>query len=135
MSSKPSTPILQRRYADSEFSRIPVISRSPIPFHRTNSMRTRPNCLLNQLNESTLKQHNKNFSKVDEREKLKLNLQRIRRGSFSMDTKSDANNIDAGGTDEVDKSAVSTKQINGDLRRNSYANKNDRGLMVSCCGW
>lgn len=135
MSSKPSTPILQRRYADSEFSRIPVISRSPIPFQRTYSMRMRPNCLLNQLNESTLKQHNKNFSKADDREKLKLNLQRIRRGSFSMDTKSDANNIDAGGTDEVDKSAVSTKQMNGDLRRNSCTNKNDRGLMVSCCGW
>lgn len=135
MSSKPSTPILHRRYADSEFSRIPVVvSRSPIPFRRTNSMRMRSNCLLNQLNESTLKQHNKNFSKADDREQLKLNLQRIRRGSLSMDPKSDANNIDTGGTtgnDEIDKSASSTKHMNGDVRRNSSFTKNDRG-MVSC---
>lgn len=128
-SSKPTTPILQRRYADIEFSRIPVISRSPIPFHRTYSMRMRPNCLLNQLNETTLKQHNKVFSRADDKEHLKLNLQRLRRGSFSMDTKSDSNHVDTGGTDEVDR-AVSTKQMNGDLRRNSFT-KNDR-VMVSC---
>ncbi|CAH1708211.1 unnamed protein product [Chironomus riparius] len=132
MSSKPSTPILQRRYADSEFSRIPVISRSPIPFHRTYSMRMRPNCLLNQLNETTLKQHNKVFSRADDKEHLKLNLQRIRRGSFSMDTKSDSNHVDTGGTDQVDR-AINIKQMNSDLRRNSFT-KNDRGMTLNLNG-
>lgn len=143
MSSKPSTPILQRRYAENEFSRIPVVSRSPIPFHRTYSMRLRSNCLLNQLNESTLKQHNKNFAHLkstsaaagDQRQS-KLNLQRQRRSSFSMESKSEANNIDTGGgcngdvaRDEVDHSVGETKLMNGDLRRSSFSKNHDRGMV------
>lgn len=135
MSSKPSTPVLQRRHAHSEFSRIPVSSRSPIPFRRANSMRMRPDCLLTQLNESTLKQHNKNFSKLDNKEQLKLNSQQIRRGSLSMESKSDANQIDTGGTDEVDACVVSTKLMNGDLRRNSFTNRiGDRGMTLNLNG-
>lgn len=108
-SSKPSTPILQRRYGGSggenEFSgvsRIPI-SLSPVPFRRTNSMRLRPNCSLynntntnsSTLSETTLKQHNKNFQQLknnnsavcsDRVRQLRLiNLQRARRGSLCMD--------------------------------------------------
>ena len=130
MSSKPSTPILQRRYHESESSRIPI-SLSPVPFRRTYSMRLRTNCL---LNETTLKQHNRNLQQtrafVDRNQKqLKLNLNYPRRGSLSMDTKSDSNGIDSGGTDEVDRSP-NYKHLNGNLRRSSFT-KNDRGGMVS----
>lgn len=133
MSSKPSTPILQRRYGESETSRIPI-SLSPVPFRRTYSMRLRTNCL---LNETTLKQHNRNLlqsrATVDRNQKqLKLNLNYNRRGSLSMDTtKTDSNGIDTGGTtgtDETDHSPC-TKHLNGGLRRTSF-NKNDRGAMV-----
>lgn len=130
MSSKPSTPIAQRRYPENETSRIPI-SLSPIPFRRTYSMRLRTNCL---LNETTLKQHNRNLLQsraiVDRNQKqLKLNLNyNNRRGSLSMDTKPDSNGIDSGGSDEVDKSS-SAKHCNGILRRSSFT-KNDRGMMV-----
>lgn len=130
MSSKPSTPVLQRRYHESETSRIPV-SLSPIPFRRTYSMRLRNNSL---LNETTLKQHNRNHPQartiVDRNhQQLKLNLSYNRRGSFShsMDTKSDSNGIDSGGTvDEVDHNPH--KHLNGGLRRSSF-NKHDRGMV------
>lgn len=127
MSSKPSTPVLQRRYPESESSRIPI-SLSPIPFRRTYSMRLRTNCL---LNETTLKQHNKNLQQsrsVVERnhQQLKLNLNYQRRGSFSMDTKSDSIGVDSGGTDEVNHSPH--KHLNGSLRRSSF-NKPDRGMV------
>jgi hypothetical protein len=137
MSSKPSTPVLQRRYAESEVSRIPI-SRSPIPFHRTFSMRLRPNCLLNQLNETTLRQHNKNFTHLksdDKAQQLKLNLRRARRGSLSMDSKSDANTVDTGGgdgavaCDEVDKAVSAKPLMNGDLSRSCHTTKNDRGMV------
>lgn len=128
-SSKPSTPIAQRRYPESESSRIPI-SLSPVPFRRTYSMRLRNSCL---LNETTLKQHNRNLQQsraiVDRNQKqLKQNLNyQQRRGSFSMDTKSESNDIDSGGTDEVDKSQ-SYKHLNGNLRRSSFT-KNDRGMV------
>lgn len=130
MSSKPSTPIAQRRYSENETSRIPI-SLSPIPFRRTYSMRLRTNCL---LNETTLKQHNRNLLQsraiVDKNQKqLKLNLNYNRRGSPSMDTKPDSNGIDSGGSDEVDHSS-SARHCNGILRRSSF-NKNDRGMV---CG-
>lgn len=129
MSSKPSTPVAQRRYGEHESSRIPI-SLSPIPFRRTYSMRLRTNCL---LNETTLKQHNRNLLQtrniVDRNhQQLKLNLSYNRRGSLSMDTKSDSNGIDSGGTDEVDRSPQSFKHLNGSLRRSSF-NKNDRGMV------
>lgn len=130
MSSKPSTPVAQRRYGENEMSRIPI-SLSPIPFRRTYSMRLRTNCL---LNETTLKQHNRNLlqarNNVDRNhQQLKLNLCYNRRGSLSMD-KSDSNCIDSGGTDEVDHSPCSLKNLsfNGNLRRSSF-NKNDRGMV------
>lgn len=131
MSSKPSTPIAQRRYPESETSRIPI-SLSPIPFRRTYSMRLRANCL---LNETTLKQHNRNLLQsraiVDRNQKqLKLNLNYNRRGSLSMDVKPDSNGLDSACSDEVDQSS-SVKHLNGILRRSSF-NKNDRGGMV---GW
>lgn len=134
MSSKPSTPVLQRRYHESESSRIPV-SLSPIPFRRTYSMRLRANCL---LNETTLKQHNRNHQQartiVDRNhQQLKSNLSYNRRGSFShsMDAKSDSNGIDSGGTaDEVNLNPH--RHLNGSLRRSSF-NKHDRGGMV-CWG-
>lgn len=129
MSSKPSTPVAQRRYPQNETSRIPI-SLSPVPFRRTYSMRLRTNCL---LNETTLKQHNRNLQQsrsVVERshQQLKLNLSYNRRGSLSMDTKSDSNGIDSGGTDEVDHSPSSSKLCNGHLRRSSF-NRNDRGMV------
>lgn len=122
MSSKPTTPVSQRRYKENESSRIPI-SLSPVPFRRTNSMRLRTNCL---LNETTLKQHNRNLlqtrnSIVDRNQHLKLNLSHNRRGSFSMDTKPDSNGVDTGGTDEVDQSS---KHCNGVLRRSSFTNRN-----------
>lgn len=131
MSSKPSTPIAQRRYPESETSRIPI-SVSPLPFRRTYSMRLRTNSL---LNETTLKQHNRNLLQsraiVDRNQKhLKLNLNFNRRGSVSMDAKPDSNGLDSGCSDEVDQSC-SSKHLNGILRRSSF-NKNDRGGMV---GW
>lgn len=131
MSSKPSTPIAQRRYPENESSRIPI-SVSPVPFRRTNSMRLRTNCL---LNETTLKQHNRNLLQtraiVDRNQKqLKLNLNYNRRGSYTMDSKSDSNGIDSPGTDEVDRSPCLKHPNGGSLRRSSF-NKNDRGGMVS----
>lgn len=131
MSSKPSTPIAQRRYPESETSRIPI-SLSPVPFRRTYSMRLRTNCL---LNETTLKQHNRNLlqtrATVDKNQKhLKLNFNCNRRGSLSMDVKPDSNGIDSSCSDEVDQSS-SVKHLNGILRRGSFS-KNDRGGMV---GW
>ncbi|KAG5675484.1 hypothetical protein PVAND_005384 [Polypedilum vanderplanki] len=146
MSSKPSTPVLQRKYAESEFSRIPVASRSPIPFHRTFSMRLRPSCLLNQLNETTLKQHNKNFTHFksdDKTQQLKQNLRRSRRGSLSMETKSDSNTIDTGGGgdkevagDVVDCAAINNSKplMNGDLSRNLHTTKSDRGMTLNLNG-
>lgn len=134
MSSKPSTPVAQRRYPESESSRIPI-SLSPIPFRRTYSMRLRTNCL---LNETTLKQHNRNIlqarSNVDRNhQQLKLNLNYNRRGSHSMDTKSEANGIDSGGgNDEVDHSPH--KHLNGNLRRSS-CNKHDRGMVSWQFAW
>lgn len=130
MSSKPTTPVAQRRYPENESSRIPI-SLSPVPFRRTYSMRLRNNCL---LNETTLKQHNRNLlqtrNSIADRnhQHLKLNLSHNRRGSLSMDTKSDSNGIDSGGTDEVDRSC-SSKHCNGVLRRSSFTNKNDRGMV------
>lgn len=121
MSSKPSTPIASRRWTpESERSRIPI-SLSPVPFRRTNSMRLRNNCL---LNETTLKQHNRNLQQtraiVDKNQKqLKLNLNYQRRGSLSMDAKADSNGIDSGGTDEVDKSST-CNHSNGIVRRSSF---------------
>lgn len=140
-SSKPSTPVLQRRYGESELghaSRIPVsLSSSPIPFRRTNSMRLRPNCsLFNQLNETTLKQHNKNFhhsrnsAVSSERvQQLRLiNLQRTRRGSLSMDEPEGDASGDPGGTkslaEKCNGNVVNIKHINGDIPR-----KNDRGMV------
>lgn len=152
-SSKPSTPILQRRYAgggENEFSgvsRIPV-SLSPVPFRRTNSMRLRPNCSLyannnnttnsSTLSETTLKQHNKNLQQSrnnnsaaacsDRVRQLRLiNLQRARRGSLCMDVdEPKCNGVgdgDPGGT----ASKSHTKPLmNGDLTR-----KNDPRGMVS----
>lgn len=125
MSSKPTTPIAQRRYPENESSRIPI-SLSPVPFRRTYSMRLRTNCL---LNETTLKQHNRNLLQtraiVDRNQKqLKLNLNYNRRGSLTMESKSDSNGI---GSDEVDRSPC-TKLPNGNLRRSSF-NKNDRGMV------
>lgn len=139
MSSKPTTPVAQRRYPENESSRIPV-SLSPVPFRRTYSMRLRANCL---LNETTLKQHNRNLlqtrnSIVDRNQHLKLNSSHNRRGSLSMDTKSDSNGVDSGGTDEVDQSS---KHCNGVVRRSSFANKNDRGMVSrtvkswKMCNW
>lgn len=93
-------------------------------------MRLRNNCL---LNETTLKQHNRNLQQtraiVDRNQKqLKLNLNyQQRRGSLTMDGKSDSNGIDSGGTDEVDQSP-NCKHLNGNLRRTSF-NKNDRGMV------
>lgn len=121
MSSKPTTPIASRRWTpESERSRIPI-SLSPVPFRRTNSMRLRTNCL---LNETTLKQHNRNLQQtratVDRNQKqLKLNLNYQRRGSLLMDAKSDSNGVDSGGTDEVDKSST-CNHSNGSLRRSSF---------------
>lgn len=121
MSSKPSTPIASRRWTpESERSRIPI-SLSPVPFRRTNSMRLRTNCL---LNETTLKQHNRNLQQtratVDRNQKqLKLNLNYQRRGSLLMDAKSDSNGVDTGGTDEVDKSST-CNHSNGSVRRSSF---------------
>lgn len=122
MSSKPSTPIASRRWTpESERSRIPI-SLSPVPFRRTNSMRLRTNCL---LNETTLKQHNRNLQQtratVDRNQKqLKLNLNYQRRGSLLMDAKSDSNGVDSGGTvDEVDKSST-CNHSNGSVRRSSF---------------
>ena len=125
MSSKPSTPVAQRRYHESESSRIPI-SLSPIPFRRTYSMRLRTNCL---LNETTLKQHSRNLSQsraiVDKNQKqLKLNLNYCRRGSLTMDKTPDSNGIDTGESDEVDH----VKLLNGNLRRSSF-NKNNRGMV------
>jgi hypothetical protein len=131
MSSKPTTPIAQRRYGENEFSRIPV-SLSPIPFRRTYSSerrktsvepRLRSNCL---LNETTLKQHNRNLlqtrnSIVDRSQLSRFNFSHNRRGSLSMDTKPDSNGVDSGGTDVVDQSS---KHCNGVLRRSSFTNKN-----------
>jgi hypothetical protein len=108
-------------------------------------MRMRPNSLLSthaQLNETTLKQHNKNYSfsltkSATEEKHLKLlNLQRSyqqrRRGSGLMDVKPDENCIDSGGgcngSDEVDNVNI-RPQMNGDLRRNSFHNKHDRGMV------
>lgn len=139
MSSKPSTPILQRRYGEHAYngnSRIPI-SLSPIPFRRTNSMRLRPNCSLynTSLNETTLKQHNKNFQPTrnspvcSERvQQLRLiNLQRTRRGSLSMEDPKYDGCGDPGGTSKtvVDNcSTVNMKHMNGDLAR-----KKDRGMV------
>jgi hypothetical protein len=138
-SSKPSTPILQRRYGESEISRIPIsLSSSPVPFRRTNSMRLRPNCsLFNQLNETTLKQHNKNFqhsrnsaASSDRVQQLRLiNLQRARRGSVSMDEPKSDGSGDPGGTskslaEQCNGNVVNTKHMNGDIAR-----KNDRGMV------
>lgn len=127
MSSKPSTPVAQRRWAEHETSRIPI-SLSPIPFRRTNSMRLRTNCL---LNETTLKQHNRNLSQsraiVDKNQKqLKLNLNYCRRGSLTMDKTPDSIGIDSGGSDEVDRIG---KNLNGNLRRSSFNKSNDRGMV------
>lgn len=132
MSSKPTTPIAQRRYAESETSRIPI-SLSPIPFRRTYSMRLRTNCL---LNETTLKEHNRNIQQsraiVDRNQRhLKLNLGYNRRGSLQMDAKLDSNGVDTGGTDEVDRSPCPKHLPNGILRRSSFTNKIDRNGMVS----
>lgn len=126
MSSKPTTPVAQRRYHENESSRIPI-SLSPIPFRRTYSMRLRTNCL---LNETTLRQHNRNLSQsraiVDKNQKqLKLNLNYCRRGSLTMDKTPDSNGIDSGGSDEADDIV---KHLNGNLRRSSF-NKNDRGMV------
>jgi hypothetical protein len=130
--SKPSTPVLQRRYPEHEYqSRIPV-SLSPIPFRRANSMRLRTSSFQHQtstLNELNLRQHNRSDRAT---QLLKQNLQRTRRGSLNMDTKSDANCVDSGGTDELNHNGASFKHMNGDVRRNnSNLVKNDRG-MVSC---
>lgn len=138
-SSKPSTPILQRRYGEREYngiSRIPI-SLSPIPFRRTNSMRLRPNCSLfnTTLNETTLKQHNKNLQQArnssvcsDRVQQLRLiNLQRTRRGSLSMEEPKYEGCGDPGGTSKtvVDNcSAVNMKHMNGDSAR-----KIDRGMV------
>lgn len=138
-SSKPSTPILQRRYGDSEISRIPIsLSSSPVPFRRTNSMRLRPNCsLFNQLNETTLKQHNKNFqpsknsaANSDRVQQLRLiNLQRARRGSVSMDDPKSNGSGDPGGSsknfaEHCNGNVINMKHMNGDITR-----KNDRGMV------
>jgi hypothetical protein len=99
-------------------------------------MRLRPNCL---LNETTLKQHNRNQSLITkaiesrstQQQQLKLNLNLCsRRGSLSMDSKhSDANGIDSGGTDEVDNCSKHA-MMNGSLhRRCSFTSKNDRGMV------
>ncbi|CRL02746.1 CLUMA_CG015845, isoform B [Clunio marinus] len=134
MSSKPSTPVTQRRFQESEFSRIPV-SLSPIPFRRTHSMRLRTNGN-GLLNETTLKQHNRNFVQTRNNfernhQQLKLNLWNNRRGSLTMDAKSDSNGIDSGGTDEIDHSPNNNlKQVNGNLRQSS-SNKNDRGMTLN----
>lgn len=130
MSSKPSTPVAQRRYAENEFSRIPI-SLSPIPFRRTYSMRTRPNCL---LNETTLKEHNRNLlvSRTNEdrshHRPLKFNFNSTRRGSLSMDPKPLANITNGIETDETDEVDISAKLMNGNIRRNSFT-KNDRGMV------
>lgn len=147
-SSKPSTPILQRRYGESEISRIPIkvhqeeraisLSASPVPFRRTNSMRLRPNCsLFNQLNETTLKQHNKNFqhsrnstASCDRVQQLRLiSLQRARRGSVSMDEHKSDGIGDPGGTsksfaEHCNGNVINMKHMNGDITR-----KNDRGMV------
>lgn len=137
MSSKPSTPVLQRRY-ESEISRIPIsLSSSPVPFRRTNSMRLRPNCSLYQLNETTLNQHNRNFqhsrisaASSDRVQQLRLiNLQRSRRGSLSMDSPKTDGSGDPGGTGKVlaehcNGNVVNMKHMNGDVPR-----KNDRGMV------
>jgi hypothetical protein len=151
-SSKPSTPILQRRYGgggENEFSgvsRIPV-SLSPVPFRRTNSMRLRPNCSLynnnnnnatnSTLSETTLKQHNKNLQQSknnsaavcsDKVRQLRLiNLQRARRGSLCMDVdEPKCNGVgegDPGGTSK-NHHGNGKPMMNGDLTR-----KNDRGMV------
>lgn len=151
MSSNPSTPILQRRGVESEsgstttansinrFSRIPI-SLSPIPFRRTNSMRLRANSSSlysnnnTTLNETTLKQHNKNLQQQvknsaiysDRVQQLRLiNIQRARRGSLSMDEPKYEGSGDPGGTDSKNVSVVvDMKHMNGDLTR-----KNDRGMV------
>lgn len=139
-SSKPSTPILQRRYGEQHeyngTSRIPI-SLSPIPFRRTNSMRLRPNCSLynTTLNETTLKQHNKNFLQArnsvcsDRVQQLRLiNLQRTRRGSLSMEDPKYEGCGDPGGTSKtvVDNcSAVNMKHMNG----GDSTRKNGHGMV------
>ena len=156
MSSKPSTPISQRKYpGESEYTRIPVPT-SPIPFRRTYSMRRlrRPSSLC----ETTLK-HNQNhrhqnhpssnnttFDNINPQQQFSSSSNSRRRSSShycNMDCKQLANNGltkterpngDPGG-DQVDYSPcqhtkVAANHLNGNFRRNSFS-KHDRNGMVS----
>lgn len=155
MSSKPSTPISQRKYpGESEYTRIPVPT-SPIQFRRTYSMRRlrRPSSLC----ETTLK-HNQNhrhqnhpsfnsttFDNINPQQQFSSSSSRRRSSSqFSnMDckhlandsTKAEGPNGDPGG-DQVDFSPCqytkgAPNHLNGNFRRNSFS-KHDRNGMVSC---
>ncbi len=149
MSSKPSTPLSQRRPypGETEYTKIPVLS-SPIPFRRSCSMRLRPTNFLNENAITTKHNHyhhqmQPSVRKCDDKKSYSSQFKQqqrthsnSRRNSMQNSSiQNSANESSEGsGFDQVDQFDTNhhfergSNQLSGSLRRNSFT-KHDRGMV------
>lgn len=150
MSSKPSTPLSQRRPypGETESTRIPVFS-SPTPFRRSCSMRLRPiSGFLNETTSTTKHNHyhhqmqpsvrkcddKKSFSsQFKQQQRTHSNSRRSSMQNSSMDNscKNSATDSSIDQVDHFDTNLCLDKNcshLSGSLRRSSFS-KHDRGMV------